>query len=766
MLESPGGQGAALESPGSQGAVRGAHGIVVATGRLTALVVAIPGGVAVAVGWLYWLRGPVATWPGPRVSDALPLDELPGHDSVPLLVFLLVVGATAALVGLLARALRVDRITAALALAAGVGASLFAVDALSLFVVRQVPVPVAIHLAGSLQPVYLASVIAGISGALLGRRMRAAVLWRRLLAGFIALIGCLDLLSSVLPHAGRHRGVLTNLAPDLRPLAQALIVPVGVLLLMAARGVSRGRRPAYLLAIGLLGASASLHLLKGPDYASATLSALVALLLFARRQDFTSPADPSSHARAAARLVAMVIVAFCFGMIALFVNTAFADLPFNLSSGLADTGRALVGMPPRSSKFLIGSFPVWFPWSVMSIAAIGVFWAAGIWLAPWRHIFSETDHRRRRAEVIVRRWGADTLAPFALRHDKALFFLEDPTAGPAAPGAEEVLVAYRVVRGIALISGEPVGPPARLREAVEAFGAHAHLRGWKVAMLGASENMSEVCREIGLHVLYHGDEAVVDTASFSLDGGAKRAVRQAVHRLGRNGYTCEMVFAGDIQPSLRDELFAVERAWLRGRPRTGFSMQLDDLFRLTGEDALFAIGRSADGRVAGFLHLAVSSVGKTLSLSSMPRLATTPNGFNSWLIVEVTRWADAQGFGRLSLNFSPFARLLVEHAELSVSERVEREALLSLKRALSLQLDNLLRFNRQFAPIPQPRFVVYERLSDLPLVALAAMAAEGYLPFAARARAWAPPSGAAREQAPEPAPRALELDQGGVDSLR
>ncbi|HLN05073.1 MAG TPA: phosphatidylglycerol lysyltransferase domain-containing protein, partial [Acidimicrobiales bacterium] len=718
-----------------------AHGILAATGRVAALVFGILLAVTVATGWLYWLRGPTAGWPGPLVNDALPLDELPGHAAMPILGFLLTVAAATSLVGLLARALNIDRISAALALAAGVGATFFLVDAFSLYVVRQVPLLAALHRAAGLQPIYLSATVAGLSGALLGRPTRGGFRWNQLLACLVALAGLDDLVTAVVPHLGRRTEVITNVAPSLRPeLAAALIVPVGILLLMAARGLSRRRRPAYLLALGLLGASAALHLLKGSDYESAMISALLALLVFARRQDFTSPADPSVRSRAVARLLLMIAVAFAFGMIALFVNRTLADLPFNVASGLADTARALVGEPPSNSKFLPGSFPQLFPWAVMSIAAIGVIWAAEIWLAPWRHTLSESDQRRRRAAAIVRNWGVDTLAPFALRHDKALFFFQ---GGPGGPGgraeaadqeSDEVLIAYRVVRGIALISGEPIGPPRLLGQAIDAFTAYAHLRGWKMAMLGASDRVLEVAHERGLHVLYHGDEAVVDTKTFSLDGGDKRAVRQAVHRLERNGYRCEVLFAGAASASLRSELSRVERAWLNGRVRTGFSMELDDIFRLRGEDALFVIGRSPDGQVAGFLHVAVCRPGRALSLSSMPRLDGTPNGFNSWLIVQAIAWASAHDFDHFSLNFSPFARLLVERAERSVAARVEREALLQLKRALSLQLDNLLRFNRQFGPRSEPRFVIYERATDLPLVAIAAMAAEGYLPFADRAR--------------------------------
>ena len=70
------------------------------------------------------------------------------------------------------------------------------------------------------------------------------------------------------------------------------------------------------------------------------------------------------------------------------------------------------------------------------------------------------------------------------------------------------------------------------------------------------------------------------------------------------------------------------------------------------------IGRSPDGVLQGFLHYAVSRPGAALSLSTMPRRRTTPNGFNEWLVCESVEWARANGFRRISLNFAPFAAVL------------------------------------------------------------------------------------------------------------
>src|SRR5262249_13685953 len=58
-------------------------------------------------GWLYEMRA--ATLIGPRLHDALPLDELPRHDSVSLVLFVGVWACAGIAVGLLARKARVER---------------------------------------------------------------------------------------------------------------------------------------------------------------------------------------------------------------------------------------------------------------------------------------------------------------------------------------------------------------------------------------------------------------------------------------------------------------------------------------------------------------------------------------------------------------------------------------------------------------------------------------------------------------------------------
>ena len=674
--------------------------------------------VLAATGWLYVIQ-PHSALPGPAVPDALPLDELSRRSAVPMLVFLIVWTTAALLLGLVVHYARAERLTAGLLLALAVGGWGYLVTGFSLLIVRQVPAHEAFHAAAGRQAVYIPAALAGLAGALAGRRRIAARARSPLvLAWFVAAAGLLGVLDAVLPDQ-RH-ALIGSLAPErVHGVSTALVAPLGFVLLVVARGLARRKRRAWQVAVGVLCVLVFLHLQHRFGY-GAIATALVTIALLARRSDFDAPGDPESHPRIALRALLFAGAILVYGVVATWINRMVADQSYTLRFALRTTGRAAAGITAGGDPHLADGFGEWFPISVLMLTVAAVALLLFEWIAPWRHRVKQEAREHQLTRDLVKAWGVDTLAPFVLRGDKAYFFAED----------ESAFLAYKVVGGVAIVSGDPIGPPDRFEPLIERFLAFAHERGWRIAVLGASEHALGLYRSQGLHALYHGDEAVIETARFSLEGRPIRKVRQSVHRLERAGYRAEVLAPSDVDGPLRSELEEVAKAWRGTQPERGFVMALDALFRLDDEHALFVVGRGPDGAATGFLHFAVCRGGSALSLSSMPRLRTTPNGFNEWLVCETVAWARAKGFERVSLNFAPFAALLAPEAELSKLQRLERRALLRLKGRF--QLDNLLLFNRKFFPSWERRFVVYERRLDLPRVGIAALAAEAYLPFSGR----------------------------------
>jgi lysyl-tRNA synthetase class 2 len=225
--------------------------------------------------------------------------------------------------------------------------------------------------------------------------------------------------------------------------------------------------------------------------------------------------------------------------------------------------------------------------------------------------------------------------------------------------------------------------------------------------------------------MYIGDEAVVETAGFTLEGKRIKKVRQAVMRVERHGYTVELHRHGSLSPAELAELERVSACWRDGAPERGFSMALDSLHLDHLEDTWVVVARDGGGVVRGFLHYVPTYGRPAASLSFMRREHDTPNGVIDFLVVRSIALLREEGIEELSLNFAAFARLLREPGNAA-------ERLLGWVVTLAnpfFQIESLYRFNRKFHPRWEPRYLLYEGRLGLARTGIAALLAEGQMPL-------------------------------------
>src|SRR5439155_964890 len=133
-----------------------------------------------------------------------------------------------------------------------------------------------------------------------------------------------------------------------------------------------------------------------------------------------------------------------------------------------------------------------------------------LWLRPISQRVRQSAEERRLVRKLVRSHGQDSLAFFSLRRDKSYFF--SPT--------RRSFLAYKVVGGAALVSGDPIGAAHEFRDLLAEFRRVCHARGWRLALLSVRAELLPITRELVLRAIKIGDEAVVRPAGFSL--GAMR----------------------------------------------------------------------------------------------------------------------------------------------------------------------------------------------------------------------------------------------------
>jgi lysylphosphatidylglycerol synthetase-like protein (DUF2156 family) len=536
---------------------------------------------------------------------------------------------------------------------------------------------------------------------------------RRWASAAILIAGIIDLLDSLTPTLrGRLHVVLEFLPLRASVAAGAIVAISGLALVALGRGILRGQRRAWRVAVALLSLTIVLHLVAGADFEESLVALAVLVLLVTNRRDFQSASDWSSLRSA--------MMALGFGVVGITLLTtvsiellpsiarhAHTHIPWWTAMWAVlerMVGIQTVPLPHRADRFL-----------APALLAIGLSLVAITLFLLTRPVVDRRLTSGRAAEFrardIVRRHGISTLDYFALRSDKKWFFHRDS------------LVAYAVYGGVCLISPDPIGPTNEREQVWGAFRRFADSHGWVTAVMGAGEEWLSVYRDSGMHNIYLGDEAVVRIPSFTLAGGGMKGLRQAHNRITKYGYTASFHDPAHLDPALSAELAALMALSRQGEHERGFSMMLGRVFDPRDTGLLLTVVRSPDGAAAAMCQFVPASGIRGFSLDLMRRdPGDHPNGLLDFALCSTIDHLKSRGFEGLSLNFATMRSTLSGDKGDGTVQRAERWFLKRLSNFA--QIESLWRFNAKYEPEWLPRYVVFDTAEHLVPVVMAILRAE------------------------------------------
>ena len=530
------------------------------------------------------------------------------------------------------------------------------------------------------------------------------------------LIGLADILSILRPDLASRLHRLNSMLPGtLTNVTRSADVLIGLMLLMLAHGLRRRKRRAWQAVAALLAFDIAIHFIHSQRIITAVVSLVLLIALLYFRDEFYAEGDPRTRWRATWVFGGLIVADVAIGLTYILLARGLAE-DYSFGQRVQEVIYGLVGV----------SGPVqWAPETRGDLfnlltSALGIFTllvTAYLFLRPAepRARLGRADAERIR-ELLGKQGDRDSLGYFALRDDKNVIW---SATGKAA-------VCYRVVSGVMLASGDPIGDPEAWPGAIGPFLDEAARHAWAPAVMGCSELGAEVwCREGGLTALELGDEAIVNTADFSLSGRPMRNVRQMVNRVAKHGYVAEVRRVGDIPRAELDAIVRAADSWRGSQTERGFSMALGRIGTPGDEECVLATA-TEDGVVRAVLQL-VPWGADGLSLDLMRRDKAAQPGLNDFLIVETIKAAPGLGVKRISLNFAVF------RAALERGERIGAGPVLRAWRSVLIfmskwfQIESLYKFNAKFCPVWQPRFFVFPSTKDAPRIALAALEAEAFL---------------------------------------
>lgn len=546
-----------------------------------------------------------------------------------------------------------------------------------------------------------------------GARAARAVAWSS------RLVGLLTVLAVVFRPVGRRLGrpLFDWIDPSVpaHVAAGTVTVAAGIGLILVGAGLRRRKRRAWQLAVGLSALVLLLHLGSDRGWIAVLLTVALLAVLVVERERFVALPDPVPGKWTAIVVAAeLLLIGAGADTLILLVNRHELVGSPGLAERVEQVLLALVGV----------SGPLVFRREVIDdlTATIGLWSTIGAVLAGGYFLLRSAEPKpaltaedEARVRALLRLPGADSLGYFALRRDKSIVF---SPSGKAA-------VAYRVLAGVALSTGDPLGDveawPAALRQFLHGCVEHA----WVPAVVGCSEQAATAWARHGLTVLELGDEAVVAPATFTLVGRRMRGVRQAVARVGRLGYVTRVRRSAELGAAERAELDRLASAWRGTATERGFAMALS---RVAGPDDpdCVLVTAERDGVVHGILQF-VPWGATGLSLDLMRRDRGSPdNGLTEFMITELLAACPGLGVDRVSLNFAMFRSALERGRRIGAGPVARRWAAALRLGSRWWQIESLYRFNDKFRPTWVPRYLVFPRTRDLPRVVLAAMEAEGF----------------------------------------
>jgi phosphatidylglycerol lysyltransferase len=575
-------------------------------------------------------------------------------------------------------------------------------------------------------------------------------------------MGVIDLLSALLSHPPERLVALERLVPtEVLDSSRTFTLLAGSLLLVTAWGLRRGKRRAFVAALFLCALSVPVNLFKAFDVEEATVASALMFALGVSSEAFRVRSRELSFdvlRSGALWTVAGLLAYVAIGSWALEVRFGMAH---SFAAAFADAFSRLfgVGDPSVVPAHLALAEQRLLTWYLGSLPLLALTLAVTLALASLRPARHRRRHQVEAAHVerLLREHGASSIAWFALADDVDYFFSRN----------ERAVIAYRFESDVLLAIGDPVGPAEDLGPLLVEFEEFCRRHDWPFAFFQARPEVLPLYESLGWRSLHIGEDPVLWTNRFTLDGPAVSQVRRAVRKAEAAGLTVVQSAAGEDPfepgagpPGFAEELRAVSDDWLRARHggEKGFCMGRFDTHRMR-DVWLLAAWNPVARRVEAFTTWVPVPARLGWALDLGRRRQDAAPGAMDLLVVRAVQAARERGDAMLSLSLSALA--MVEGERSGDGDPAPGSAAPDRARAFLMQhlarfydFRGLFRWKRRFDPSFEDRYLVYPAPLALPRVALSLIRAQSpaglrsYLPWARSPQSAPEP---AAEQAPDPA---------------
>ena len=512
------------------------------------------------------------------------------------------------------------------------------------------------------------------------------------------LVGVADMLSVIVPRL--NWDILQGAWPIVvYHGAQKFTVAVGFFLVMLSYGLIRGKRQAWMITLTLLILSFFLHIPRRGSVLAMLVALALALFLAVLYRYFRARSNPPSVRRG------YIVLILGLGIVVFYTIGGFIAL-YNQFEPLVDRygiDEVVLRLFFNTHLYIPpGTQASFFEHALPALCVSAVLYGMLSILRPVAATLLPNEEERRMIASHTRIYGKNSISYFALSEEKTCFF----------SASKKTVISYVLEGNVAVVAGDPIGPESELAGAIQEFTAFCHQQDWTVVFWQVRNDLADLYRSFGLHLLKIGEDAIINTQAFTLKGGAMANVRTSAKRAEKEGLRV-VFYHGQVQNTGQlAQMEQISQRWLaqKGDSEMGFSM---GQFDPAGDpEQLTALAVDNSDRVHAFVTFVPIYARKGWGLDLLRRSEQSAPGTMELLLTGSIEYLRSCGAEMVSLGLAPLSN--ANHEDVSFLD--SGIDFLTHRFGNLSQSQSLFNFKKKFQPTWESRYLVFSHTLTLPKI--------------------------------------------------
>jgi phosphatidylglycerol lysyltransferase len=459
-------------------------------------------------------------------------------------------------------------------------------------------------------------------------------------------MGIVNIISVLTPPLPERIKVLQDyLLVDLVSFSNSFVLVAGLFMLITAAFMLRGLRTAWWFALALSLVSVFGHLTKGIDYEEAAIALFIIGSLIATRKEYYVKTNPRLQTVGLQTALLSIAAVMLYGVLGFyFLDKKHFQIDFNVSQAFRYT---------LQNFFLIGSkdlvprdtFARDFIYLIRISGFASLTFLIYTFVRPYFFRNTPTEEEISRAETLTKQFGNSPLDYFKTYSDKLIF----------APDDVNAYIAYRVSRNFAFVLEDPVAENSEaMKKCIISFSKFSYDNGLKDIYYRVPEESLPVYYELSRKSLFLGQEGIVDLNSFSIEGGEKKSIRNAINKIIEHGYITR-INTPPLTDGLIQKLKAVSLEWLKltERDEIVFSQGMFVEKEIKGQTVITV--ENSEEKIIAFLNIIPDNVKNEGTYDLLRKTADAPNGIMDHMLIELFKYFKTSGIRYVNLGFAPLS---------------------------------------------------------------------------------------------------------------